>query len=274
MKTDRNILIAFLLNISFAVFEFFGGLYTGSMAIMSDAIHDLGDGISIGFAYFLERKSKGKPDELYTYGYGRYSVLGGFITALILLIGSATMIYKGIGRLFAPVEIDYRGMLLFAIVGVVVNFCGVFFTRRGESLNQRAVSLHMLEDVLGWLAVLVGALVIRFTGWEFIDPVISVGVSVFMAINAIRMLREAGDVFLEKTPRGISVEEVKEHIGNIPGVTEVHHVHIWSLDGQNHYLTVHLVIEGDPYEIKEQVRQEMGDHGIGHVTMETEGNVS
>lgn len=270
MKTERNILIAFLLNISFAIFEFFGGLYTGSVAIMSDAVHDLGDGVSIGISYILERRSKKQPDETHTYGYGRYSVMGGVITTLILLIGSAMMLYNGIRRLIYPVDVNYGGMLLFAIVGVCVNLGGALFTRGGKSINQHAVNLHMLEDVLGWLAVLVGAVVIKFTGWNFIDPVISVGVSLFIFINALSMLKEAGELFLEKTPHGLSLEEIREHLTQIPGVADVHHIHLWAIDSVNYCATLHLVTDADPREVKALVRQELHEHGIGHVTIETE----
>jgi cobalt-zinc-cadmium efflux system protein len=159
MKTEKNILIAFVLNFAFSIFEFVGGIFTGSVAIISDAIHDIGDAASIGISYFLEKKSKQQPDAEYTYGYARYSVLGSLITTLILLVGSAVVIYNAIGRIIAPTEINYGGMILFAVVGVCVNFGAAFLTRDGHSLNQKAVNLHMLEDVLGWVVVLVGAVV-------------------------------------------------------------------------------------------------------------------
>jgi cobalt-zinc-cadmium efflux system protein len=150
MKTEKNILLAFLLNLAFSLFEFLGGIFTGSVAILSDAVHDIGDAVSIGVSFFLERKAKRLPDATYTYGYARYSVLGGIITTLILLIGSLAVIYNAVNRLFHPTEIHYNGMILFAIVGVLVNFFAALLTREGNSLNQKAVNLHMLEDVLGW----------------------------------------------------------------------------------------------------------------------------
>ena len=160
MKTEKNIFIAFILNLSFAVFELFGGLFTGSVAIISDSIHDIGDAASIGISYFLEKKSKKQPDEKYTYGYMRFSVIGGVITTLILLLGSLIVIYNAVLRLISPTAINYDGMIIFAVVGVVVNFCAAFFTRHGDSINQKAVNLHMLEDVLGWIVVLAGAVVL------------------------------------------------------------------------------------------------------------------
>ncbi len=270
MKTEQNILTAFILNLSFSIFEFLGGVFTGSVAIVSDAVHDAGDAVSIGISYFLERKSKKQPDEKYTYGYARYSVLGGFITTVILLIGSVAVICNAVGRIIRPAEINYNGMIVFAVVGVCVNFCAAFFTREGDSVNQKAVNLHMLEDVLGWAVVLVGAIVMRFTNFTLIDPIVSIGVSLFIIINAIRNLKVITDLFLEKTPDNIEVAKIKEHIENVDGVLEVHHIHIRSIDGQNNIATMHVVTDSDPHKIKDEIRKELHNHGIGHVTIETE----
>ncbi len=178
MKTERNILIAFILNLAFSIFEFIGGIITGSVAIMSDAVHDIGDAASIGVSYFLEKKGE------------KYSLIGAFITTLTLLIGSSVTIYNAVSRLLAPTEINYDGMIVFAIVGVCVNLCAAFVTREGDSLNQKAVNLHMLEDVLGWIVVLIGAIVMRFTDFALLDPIMSIGVSIFILINALRNLKE------------------------------------------------------------------------------------
>lgn len=271
MKTQRNILIAFILNLGFSVFELFGGLFTGSVAILSDALHDVGDAASIGISYFLEKKSRKRPDEKHTYGYLRYSVIGSVITTLILIVGSIAVIWNAIGRIVTPTEINYDGMIVFAIIGVIVNFGAAFLTRGKGSLNQKAVNLHMLEDVLGWIVVLVGAIVMRFTDISIIDPAMSIGVAVFVLINAIENMKEALDLFLEKTPHGICVDEIKEHLCEIDGVIDVHHIHVWSMDGESNFATMHVVTERDAREIKKKVREELSDHGISHVTLEIEG---
>ena len=270
MKTEKNILIAFLLNLAFSVFEFFGGVFTGSVAIVSDAIHDIGDAASIGVSFFLEKKSKKQPDEAYTYGYARYSVIGSVITTLILLFGSVMVIYNAIARIVSPTEINYDGMIVFAVIGVGVNLAAALFTREGGSLNQKAVNLHMLEDVLGWIVVLVGAVVMKFTDFALIDPLMSMGVAIFILINALKNLKEVVDLFLEKTPHGIEIHEIEEHLLEIPGVLGVHHVHIWSMDGQSNYATMHVVTNGDAHEIKHKIREELREHGIGHATLELE----
>lgn len=270
MKTEKNIFIAFILNLFFSLFEFFGGIFTGSIAIMSDAIHDIGDAASIGVSFFLEKKAKKQPDSKYTYGYLRYSVIGGFITSLILLLGSVTVIYNAINKFLNPTEINYNGMIIFAIIGVIVNFTAALLTREGDSINQRAVNLHMLEDVLGWLIVLIGAVLMKFTDMRFIDPLLSIGVAVFVLINAFKNLKEIADLFLEKIPHGIDSEEIVSHLLEIDGVIGVHHIHIWSMDGQSNYATMHIVTNGDSEKIKEKVREELSEHNICHVTLELE----
>lgn len=274
MKTERNILVAFLLNFAFSLFEFMGGIFTGSVAIASDAVHDVGDAISIGASYFLEKKSKKQPDEKYTYGYARYSVVGGFVTTLILLLGSVAVICNAVDRIITPAEINYTGMIMFSAAGVCVNFCAAVFTRDGGSLNQRAVSLHMLEDVLGWAIVLVGAVVMRFTDFALIDPLMSIGVSLFILVNAIKNLKVVLDLFLEKVPDGISVAQIGEDIGRIDGVVSVRNIRVLSLDGRNNFATLHVVTDDEPQKIKSAVRKELHRHGICHSTIEFEASAA
>ncbi len=273
MKTEKNILMAFLLNISFSILEFFGGLFTGSIAILSDAIHDLGDAISIGLSFGLEKKSKRKPDEKYTYGYIRYSILGAFITTTILIVGSIIVIYGAIKRLIHPIDINYNGMIGFAIFGTIINFLAAYFTREGDSLNQKAVNLHMLEDVLGWVVVLIGAILMKFTNINIIDSIMSIGVSLFIFAHAIRNFKNILDLFLVRIPNEISIGEIKNHLLQIKEVLDIHHMHVWSIDGVNHYGTLHVVTESKNAEkVKKAVREELLEHGIHHVTIELEKN--
>ena len=269
-KTEKNILIAFLLNLTFSAVEFMGGIITGSVAILSDSIHDLGDALSIGLSFFLEKKSKKEPDEKFTYGYMRYSVLGSVITTVILLFGSLAVIYNAVMRIISPAEINYDGMIIFAVIGAAVNFIAAYFTKEGDSLNQKAVNLHMLEDVLGWVVVLIGAIIMRFTDIGIIDPLMSIGTSLFILINATKNLKEVLDIFLEKTPDGVDINELKEHLTEIDGVLDVHHIHIRSIDGYNNYITLHVVAKGDSHNIKHKIREELSEHGINHATIELE----
>ncbi len=272
MKTEKNIFIAFILNLIFSVFEFIGGAITGSVAIMSDAMHDIGDAASIGISYFLERKSKKEPDEIYTYGYRRFSVMGSLITTVILLCGSVAVIYHAVLRIFNPVDIDYSGMILFAVVGTLVNFFAAILTKDGHSLNQKAVNLHMLEDVLGWLVVLVGAIFMKFTDFAILDPILSILVAAFIFINAIKNLKKIENLFLEKMPSDVKMDEIRHHLCEIEGVLDVHHIHVWSMDGYNHCATMHVVTDYENEAIKENIREELKKHNIVHVTLEMESS--
>ena len=270
MKTEKNILVAFLLNFLFSVFEFVGGLFINSVAILSDSKQDMGDKASIGVTYFLERISKKKPDEKYTYGYVRYSVLGSIITTIILIAGSAVVIYNSVLRIINPVEINYDGMIIFAVFGFSVNLLAAYFTKEGDSLNQKSINLHMLEDVLGWLVVLIGAIVMHFTNISIIDPILSIGVALFILISALKNFVKIMNIFLEKTPSNINLEEIKEHLLKIKGVKDVHHIHVRSIDGYNNYATMHVVATGDHTKVKQEIKDELKEHSISHTTIEIE----
>ena len=268
MKTAKTILIAFVLNLSFSAFEFFGGIFTGSVSIISDALHDMGDAISIGLSFCLEKKSRKQPDKFHTFGYARYSVLGGFITTLILIFGSLIVISNAVKRIINPVEINYTGMIIFAVIGAVVNFVAALFTHSDDSLNHKAVSLHMFEDVLGWLTVLVGAVVMKFKDFSLIDPILSICVSVFILVHAVKNLIPALNIFLEKAPDGISSDTIYQCILNINGVIDAHDIRVWSLDENTVCATMHIVTNSA--FIKSEVRKSLLELGVANITLEIE----
>lgn len=270
MKSEKNILITFILNLSFSIFELIGGTITNSVAIISDAIHDMGDSLSIGLSYLLEKKSKKNPDNKYTYGYIRYSVIGSIVTTSILFIGSIFVIYSAIKRIMNPVEVNYNGMIFFALIGLMTNLLASYFTKGGESLNQRAINLHMIEDVLGWIVVLIGAFVMRFTNISIIDPILSILVAIFILINTIKNFKEVLNIFFEKVPSNISIKELKKHLLEINGVLDIHHIHIWSIDGFHNYATMHVVANKNFEKIKNEIKEELKHHDIEHSTIELE----
>lgn len=268
MKSDKRILVAFILNLVFSAVELVGGALTGSIALVSDAVHDFGDGISIGISYFLERKSKRPADEKYTFGYGRFSVIAGAVNSLFLMIGTLFVVYHAVVRLLDPVEIDYNGVMVLAVIGVVVNFAAAYFTHDGASLNQRAVNLHMLEDVFGWIAVLFGAIVMRVTGLKFLDPVMSVVLSLVILISAWKNMKLSCDILLEKVPNGIDIKEIKEKMLAIENVLNVQNICIWSLDGQRNCAVIHMIADGDFQNIKEQTRLLLAGYSIHDTIIE------
>ena len=270
-STEKNILVAFLLNLLFSFIEIAGGLLTNSMAILSDAVHDAGDAFSIGVSYFLEKKSKKKPDENYTYGYLRYSVLGAFITTTILIVGSIVVLVGAISRIIHPETLHYEGMILLSILGIIINFIAAYSTREGDSLNQKAVNLHMLEDVLGWVVVFVGSILMKFTDITYIDSIMSIGIAFYLLKHAFDNLKNILNLFLAKVPNDIHVEEIKKEILDIPKVKDVHHIHVWSMDGVNHYATMHIVVPTkNDFEVKSLIKEKLKQLGITHTTLEME----
>ena len=301
MKTDKNILVAFLLNLGFSIFEVLGGILTNSVAIISDALHDFIDAFSIGLSYFLEKKSKKKPDYKYTYGYIRYSVLGALLTTTFLLVGSIIVIISAVGRLIHPVEIKYNGMIIISVIGIIVNFIAAMQTREGDSLNQKSVNLHMLEDVLGWVIVFIGSILMKFTDITYIDSIMSIIIAIYILIHAIKNLKSVLDLFLVKTPKNINIDELKKELLKVKNVSDIHHIHIWSMDGVNNYATIHAVINTLDFEKvknavddiyskfgkidilvntleikknKKNLKEELEEHGIVHSTIEIEAKDS
>ena len=270
MDSKKNIFFAFILNFCFAILEFVGGSICGSVAIISDSLHDAGDAISIGISYLMERKSEKKPDSKYTFGYGRYSIIGSVITLLILIFGGIAIIVNAIERIISPVAINYDYMLIFAIFGVVINLFAVKLTHGGNSLNQRAVNLHMLEDCLGWIVVFVGAVVMKFTNIAIIDPIMSIGVAIFILISSIKGIKESVSVLLEKVPTDTCTEHIKAHLEEIGGVIDIHHIHVWSLDGEQSIATLHARVSRDIIDVKAKIKNELMHLGIAHSTVEME----
>ena len=275
MKTDKNILIAFILNLGFSIFEIIGGILTNSIAIISDAFHDFIDAFSIGLSYFLERKSKKKADYKYTYGYIRYSVLGALITTTFLLVGSIIVIIGAVDRLFNRADINYNGMIIISIIGIVVNFIAAYKTREGDSLNQKSVNLHMLEDVLGWVIVFIGSILMKFTDITYIDSIISIIIAIYILIHALENLKSVLDLFLVKTPKNVDIDALKKELLKVKNVSDIHHIHIWSMDGVNNYATIHAVINTKDFEkVKKELKKELEEHGIVHSTIEIEAKDS
>lgn len=267
MKSEHNILVAFLLNLAFSVFELAGGLFIGSIALLSDAVHDFGDAVSIGLSYLFERKSRRGPDARYTYGYTRFSLLGGVVTTLILILGSLGVVYHAVLRILHPIPILCDQMILFAVIGVLVNALAVFFTQKGTSLNQKAVNLHLWEDVLGWVVVLIGAVVMRFTGLTVLDPVLSILTASVILFHAARLFSALFRIFLQATPKELDPERIREELCATEGVVDVHHIHLWSLDGNTHAATMHVVA---PIGLKPVLREKLKHLGIPHATLEFE----
>lgn len=275
--SGKNLKVAFFLNLGFAILEFFGGLFVNSIAILSDALHDLGDSLSLGLSWFLNKKSQKKANQRYTFGYERFSLLGALINSVVLIIGSVFIIKEAIGRLSQPETVNSTGMIIFAFLGIAMNGYAAYKLHGGESMNEKVVKLHLLEDVLGWVAVLVGAVVIKFTGWTVIDPVLSILITIYILYNVLKRLKKTLHIFLQGTPDGVDVEQIKKKLNKINNVASLHHTHVWSLDGQHHVFSTHLKLKeindfDEIMKVKQKAKDILDNYHFDHYTIETEMN--
>lgn len=274
-NTTSNIKVAFLLNLGFTIFELIGGFWTNSLAIMSDALHDLGDSFSLGLSWYLEKYSQRGRTNKYSYGYRRFSLLGAAINAIILSMGSLIILSEAIPRLFNPEPTDAQSMVLFAVVGVIVNGMAVLRFRGSQSMNARMVSWHLLEDVLGWIAVLIVSIVLLFSKLYVLDPLLSIGITLYVLYNALRNLKSTVEIFLQATPDNVNVREIDAQIRKIDQVKSTHHTHVWSLEGENNVMTTHVVVDenatkAEILEVKRRIKDIATPIALEHITVEIE----
>ena len=274
-QITESIKLAFFLNFGFAILEIFGGYWTNSLAIISDAVHDLGDSLSLGLAWYLEKKSNQKGNHIFSYGYRRLSLLAALINTLILFGGSLYVISQAIPRLLNPQATDAKGMILFAILGIGVNGLAMLKLSRKNSLNASVVAWHLLEDVLGWVAVLIVSITLLFTDFYILDPILSLLISAYIFYNAIANLRKTITLFLQAVPDNIDIQQLEKSITSLEKVDSTHHTHVWSLDGEHHVLTTHVVVidntsRTEIQSIKSAIHHLGNSLNLEHITIEIE----
>jgi cobalt-zinc-cadmium efflux system protein len=273
--TTGSIRMAFFLNIVFTVIEIVGGFYTNSLAIISDAVHDLGDSLSLGLAWYLEKYSKRGKDQRYSYGYQRFSLVGALVNTIVLIIGSTLILTEAIPRLIHPEHSNAKGMVIFAIVGVVVNGLAVLRLRQHKSMNARVVMWHMLEDVLGWVAVLGVGITLMFTDVHILDPLLSILITLYVLYNVVRNLKKTVGLFMQAVPEDVDIEKFEDKMRGIAKVQSTHHTHVWSLDGEHHVLSTHVVVDEDTsneeaVQIKCEIKAMTEAMDVEHITIEIE----
>ena len=274
-SASKRIGWTFFLNVVFTIIEFIGGWLTNSTAIMADAVHDLGDSLSIGTAWGLNKLSDKEANATFSYGYKRFSLLGALINGVVLTAGSIWILFEAIPRLLAPEMPQVEGMLGLSIFGIAVNGFAAYKLREGNSLNERVLNWHLLEDVLGWVAVLIVSIVLMFKPWAILDPILSIGFTLFILFNVIRNLKETLLLFLQATPDAQQMEEVHKVLMSSDDVMDIHHFHIWSLDGEHSVMTVHVELNDDISvsqlkKLKEQLRHGLAGFDFVHTTIEIE----
>lgn len=274
-SSGSNLKLAFLLNVGFTIFEIIGGFYVNSVAIISDAIHDLGDSLSLGTSWYLQTKSNQGRDARFSFGYKRFSLLGALINSLVLLGGSAFVIIEAVERLLAPEPSHAPGMVLFALIGVAVNGYAAFKLSGGKSMNEKVISLHLLEDVLGWVAVLVVAIILLFTELYFLDPALSLVITAYILWGVVKRLKETLFIFLQGVPTDVNLEEIELKLLKIDNISSLHHMHVWSLEGDSHVFTTHIKLKNisqfqQLLQVKKEVKSVLKNYNFDHYTIETE----
>jgi cobalt-zinc-cadmium efflux system protein len=273
--TAGDIRVAFWLNLGFTILEIAGGLFTNSLAILSDALHDLGDSLSLGISWYLERRSERGSDARFSYGYRRLSLLGALVNTVVLIAGSLYILSEAVPRLLAPEPIEARGMVLMAVLGIAVNGAAALRVQRGGSMNAQMIAWHLLEDVLGWVAVLVVSVSLLFIDLYILDPILSILIGLYVLYNVVRNLRATLRLFLQAVPDEIDIPDLNRALCAIPMVQSVHHTHVWSLDGEQHVLSSHLAVDRnatkeDLIRIRMQVQELTHDLSVQHTTIALE----
>ncbi|SKB30639.1 cobalt-zinc-cadmium efflux system protein [Salegentibacter holothuriorum] len=274
-SSGKNLKLAFFLNLGFTILEFIGGIYVNSIAIISDAVHDLGDSLSLGTSWYLDHKSQQKSDSKFSFGYRRFSLLGALINSLVLIAGSVYVIYEAVGRLMNPEHSDAQGMMIFALIGVLVNGFAAWKLSSGKTLNEKVISWHLMEDVLGWAAVLVVSIILQFKDIHYLDPALSLAITLYILWNVFKRLKETLFIFLQGTPADINLKEVTQKIESIQGVASSHHVHIWSQEGEHHVFTAHVKLQNinkfeEYIKLKSAVLNSLDTYNFEHFTVQFE----
>lgn len=274
-SSQRNIAWAFFLNLGFALVELVGGIVFSSTAILADAVHDLGDSLAIGLAWWLEKIGGKRPDQRFTYGYKRFSLLAALCNGLILTGASIWVVLLAVERLQNPVMPNATGMLGLAVLGVAVNGYAAWRLSSGKTLNEKTLNWHMIEDVLGWVAILILAMVLHFFEWPILDPILSLVFTGFILLNVLRLLAATAQVFFQGVPDTQLRQTISERLERFVEVKEVHHLHFWSLDGERHVLTAHLMLHNtlNPEEqarLKAAIAEQLSEYRLAHTTIELE----
>ncbi len=271
---EKNVKTALFLNIAFVLIELVGGVLTNSLTILSDALHDFGDAIALLVAWIAEKGAKKHPDAKRTFGYQRLSLAASLITATVLGVGSIIIFVQAIPRLLNPEHVNAPGMIGLAILGIVFNGFAFLRLRKGGSMNERMLTWHFIEDILGWVVILVGSTLILFWDNHLIDPLMTLGYTLFIVWGVGKNLKEVVNILMQGVPAHIDIGGLKQAVLDIEGVTGIHDVHVWSLEGETDVFTGHVVIQKpllhNHFPMIDKIRDVLSKHHIEHSTIELE----
>lgn len=274
---QQNILLAFFLNAFFSIIELIGGYLTNSIAIMSDALHDFGDSLSLLFSYFAEKYSHKEADHNFTFGYRRFSLLGALVNGVILLVGSTYIIYEAVGRIQSPEIVKPEGMVWLALLGIIVNAVAAWRLSKNSGVNIKMIKLHLLEDLFGWIAVLIVSVILLFKPWYFLDSLLSIIVSIVILRSVYKNLKKIIMIFLQHFPSDLQIQEIIKKIEGFNLVQDVHEVKGWSLDNEKHYIRFHVRVPAETLikeidGLKLEIKKLLMSYDISYSTIEFESS--
>ena len=275
MKAKYTVWVAFFLNLSYAIVEFIAGGIFGSSAVLADSVHDLGDAIAIGISAFLETISNREEDSHYTLGYKRFSLLGAMVTAVILMTGSVLVILENIAKIFHPQPVNDEGILWLGIIAITINVLASLVIRKGQTKNESILSLHFLEDTLGWVAVILMAIVLRFTDWYILDPLLSLVISFFILSKALPRFWRTLKIFLDAVPEGVDIQKIKTDLAELDHVASINQLNLWTMDGLEKNAIVHVCLKEMEHmeTCKESIRIFLKYCGFQNITIEVDADL-
>lgn len=275
MKAKYTVWLAFFLNLTYAIVEFIAGGVFGSSALLADSVHDLGDAIAIGISAFLEAISNREEDRQYTLGYKRFSLLGALVTAVILMTGSVLVILENIAKIFHPQPVNDEGILWLGIIAIIINVLANLVIRKGQTKNESILSLHFLEDTLGWVAVILMAIVLRFTDWYILDTLLSLAISFFILSKALPRFWSTLKIFLDAVPEGVDIQKIKTDLAELDHVASINQLNLWTMDGLEKNAIVHVCLKEMEHmeTCKESIRIFLKDCGFQNITIEVDADL-
>ena len=275
MKAKYTVWVAFFLNLSYAIVEFIAGGIFGSSAVLADSVHDLGDAIAIGISAFLETISNREEDSHYPLGYKRFSLLGAMVTAVILMTGSVLVILENIAKIFHPQPVNDEGILWLGIIAITINVLASLVIRKGQTKNESILSLHFLEDTLGWVTVILMAIVLRFTDWYILDPLLSLVISFFILSKALPRFWSTLKIFLDAVPEGVDIQKIKTDLAELDHVASINQLNLWTMDGLEKNAIVHVCLKEMEHmeTCKESIRIFLKNCGFQNITIEVDADL-
>jgi cobalt-zinc-cadmium efflux system protein len=276
-SVNTAFIVGIILNLVFVVIEAVVGLVIHSLSLLSDAGHNLADVASLGLSLFAFRMMKIKSNTTYTYGYKKTTVLVALLNGGILLVSIGAILYESVHRLILPEPLPGKTISIVAAVGILINTVTalLFFRNKENDLNIKSAFLHLMSDAVVSAALVIGGIIIIYTNWYWIDPLLGILVAVVIVFSTWNLLRDSLRLSLDAVPQGIQLREVKAAIEKISGVKDFHHIHIWALSTTENALTGHVVLTGEigmetQEKIKKEIKHQLLHHNIQHVTLETE----